>query len=305
MRLLGAALPFAVLLAARALLGAIHEWCITAFAASHGGDVASLLYLGLSVIIFGLPLISIWLGFQRRRSMRIALFSMPVFGRRAEAFLRAVALGFGFWMLSAVFSWLIGSAVPNLEDSGRVYADVSSAGAVSATVGLLSGCVVAPLFEEAWLRGVGLRGLLSCGLPFAAANAAQAVVFGILHLSLAQCIMTAGFGLMAGLLAWRSGSIVPGMLAHAISNSPLPSAAVSSLAAQLHAYSAIELMGYRSLSVLANGSFARFLLLLALSGTMCCVVALARWGRRNEDRSAVVGWSRSVPHEGEGRRARR
>src|SRR5437870_3950123 len=70
--------------------------------------------------------------------------------------------------------------------------------------------------EETLFRGVMLRALLPAGrLP---ALLFTSLAFGAFHFSLYKLLPTATLGLLLGLLAVRSGSIIPSMLAHALNN---------------------------------------------------------------------------------------
>ena len=80
----------------------------------------------------------------------------------------------------------------------------------------LSGCVAAPLFEEFVYRGVlflGLRGRIG-NVP---ALVLSSVVFAAAHAQYEwEGLISVGvFGAFCGLLAWRTGSILPGIVLHA------------------------------------------------------------------------------------------
>lgn len=242
-------------------------------------------YLVVSAAVCGVLLVAV-----RRVGVRASgdegrLFALPSRGRRASSFARAVVLSVGIWALSMVLSWFVEAFVPVLAIPLRAAASDSGGGFGAAVAGIVSGCVIAPLFEESWLRGVGLPGLVSCGMPFAAANAVQALVFGALHHSPAQMLTAVVSGLMLGLLARRVSSIVPRILAHAIVNSLLPSMALSALLGSLYAYSLLDLLGYRTPAALENSSFATFLAVVCGLGVLCCATGLipSAHGRRRED----------------------
>jgi hypothetical protein len=83
----------------------------------------------------------------------------------------------------------------------------------------LSGCVAAPVFEEFVYRGVlflGLRGRMGT----VGALVFSTVVFAIAHSQYDwEGILSVGvFGACCGVLAWRTGSILPGIILHAIYN---------------------------------------------------------------------------------------
>ena len=77
-------------------------------------------------------------------------------------------------------------------------------------------CVMPAIAEELLFRGA-FQGLMRpCGS--AAAIFAPALLFGVLHLDLAQGLTAFGCGVFLGWLAERSGSILPGMLLHLVNN---------------------------------------------------------------------------------------
>ncbi len=85
--------------------------------------------------------------------------------------------------------------------------------------------VGAPLVEELFFRGLVLRGLLG-RLPVPLAIVVSALAFALAHFEALQFAGLAVFGVVLGLLAWRTGRLGPGIAAHAAFNA----AAVLSLA---------------------------------------------------------------------------
>lgn len=80
----------------------------------------------------------------------------------------------------------------------------------------LAPCVMPAIAEELLFRGA-FQGLMRpCGS--AAAIFAPALLFGVLHLDLAQGLTAFACGVFLGWLAERSGSILPGMLLHLVNN---------------------------------------------------------------------------------------
>jgi membrane protease YdiL (CAAX protease family) len=85
--------------------------------------------------------------------------------------------------------------------------------------------VGAPIVEELFFRGLLLRGLLGRA-PVAVAVVASGLLFALAHFEAVQFAGLAAFGVVLGLLAWRTGRLGPGIAAHAAFNA----AAVLSLA---------------------------------------------------------------------------
>lgn len=74
--------------------------------------------------------------------------------------------------------------------------------------------VGAPVVEELFYRGLFQRALLKRGLPVGASVVLGAAVFAAMHLELLQFLGLFVFGLVAGVLAHRSGRLGPSIAAH-------------------------------------------------------------------------------------------
>lgn len=96
-------------------------------------------------------------------------------------------------------------------------------GPLLVVLGLLV-CVGAPVFEELMFRGLLLRSLagrlgpLGPRLGPTAAVVLTGIVFGLVHFEALQLIALAGFGMVLCVLAWRTGRLGPGIIAHASFN---------------------------------------------------------------------------------------
>lgn len=81
-------------------------------------------------------------------------------------------------------------------------------------------CVGSPVVEELFFRGLWLRALLGRLAPLggrrgpAVAIVVTALVFSAVHFEELEFIGLAGFGVVLGYLAWRTGRLGPGMVAH-------------------------------------------------------------------------------------------
>ncbi|MFY0575972.1 CPBP family intramembrane glutamic endopeptidase [Cystobacter fuscus] len=76
----------------------------------------------------------------------------------------------------------------------------------------------APLCEEFFFRGVFFRGLLARGGPPWRALFFSAALFSAFHLDRMGFVSRLELGLLFGWLLWRTGSLWPGILAHAANN---------------------------------------------------------------------------------------
>jgi membrane protease YdiL (CAAX protease family) len=80
-----------------------------------------------------------------------------------------------------------------------------------------AGALLAPLAEESLFRGFLQRGLLRAWPPFLALGL-TAVVFALVHGSALQLVTILPGAVWLGWVAWRSGSVVPSILAHGVGN---------------------------------------------------------------------------------------
>jgi hypothetical protein len=79
-------------------------------------------------------------------------------------------------------------------------------------------CILAPVGEEFIFRGLTFR-TLRRAVPWQLALVLQAVLFGVYHMNLVQGTYAAVLGLAMGYLAYKYGSVVPGILLHMTINS--------------------------------------------------------------------------------------
>lgn len=83
---------------------------------------------------------------------------------------------------------------------------------------ILCVCILAPIGEELIFRGLTLR-IMRKAIPLWAAVIVQALLFGIYHMNLVQGVYAFLLGLLFGYIAYRYGSVVPGILLHMVVNS--------------------------------------------------------------------------------------
>ena len=110
---------------------------------------------------------------------------------------------------------LAGALINRLTGSPAT-SEMLPSGGSELLVQFLALCVMPAIAEELLFRGA-FQGLMRpCGS--AAAIFAPALLFGVLHLDLAQGLTAFACGVFLGWLAERSGSILPGMLLHLVNN---------------------------------------------------------------------------------------
>ncbi|WP_455501474.1 CPBP family intramembrane glutamic endopeptidase [Gemmiger sp.] len=110
----------------------------------------------------------------------------------------------------------LAGALINRITGSPTTSEVLPSGGLELFVYFLALCVMPAVAEELLFRGA-FQGLMRpCGS--AAAIFAPALLFGLLHLDLAQGLTAFACGVFLGWLAERSGSILPGMLLHLVNN---------------------------------------------------------------------------------------
>lgn len=115
-------------------------------------------------------------------------------------------------ILSAAVTYLfsrlgISNGTPNFELKGDRTTDA---------VLIVYVCILAPILEETLFRGMILQSLRPWGDRFAVV--ASALLFGVFHMNLVQGVAAFCMGLVLGLIAVRSGSVLPGIFVHFLNN---------------------------------------------------------------------------------------
>ena len=90
---------------------------------------------------------------------------------------------------------------------------------ISGIGGILYGCIFGPIAEEIGFRGVLLGGLLKTRCRPWVAILISAIAFGLLHRFPLAFFGSIVFGIIVGWMYWRTGSIIPGIIAHIANNS--------------------------------------------------------------------------------------
>lgn len=176
-------------------------------------SVATATLLGEHAVVVAVAVAQLGLAATAVVAMRITRRDRRALGLarpRARFVAAAVLVGASAWFVNM----LIVSLLPfELEDApARLVVDEPPLWQV-----LLVVVVLPAVCEELVFRGVLLRGLASRLVPWAAI-AGSAVAFGVYHLYPPQMLATFLLALALGWIAWRAGSAVPAMLAHALNN---------------------------------------------------------------------------------------
>ena len=187
------------------IMGLMQPGASLAHAAGFGEVSVVLLQTLVGIVALALPLW--WLLCTTRLQTKDMRIMIPT--AWSPGFCLPVFLGL------ANFGNLLGGLlcrVFGIEQPGALLA----AGGMELFVQFLSLCLVPAVTEELFFRGA-LQGLLRPS-GSAAAIFGTALLFGLLHLDLAQGLTAFICAVFLGWLAERSGSILPGMLLHFINN---------------------------------------------------------------------------------------
>ena len=137
------------------------------------------------------------------------------FGRLAAAVLAVVAAGlWGEWLMDRVTEhWHLGSHWTEWFDADLVWGATSLT-----TISLIEYVIFAPLFEELAFRGL-LFAILRRKFRFLPAALISAGIFGVAHgYGLVGLISVCWSGVLWAWIYEKTGSLVPGIFAHAINN---------------------------------------------------------------------------------------
>lgn len=176
-----------------------------------------------TLVLFGLiPGASAWYArIQPGTGFRLR---SPGLGACAAAFLLGVCLWplayeLGMWLRSVGFSTLSKEALDRVRGMLDRYQEVPVAFVV--VLGVLPA-----VLEELFFRGYLLSALLSASRP-RSAIITSALLFGVFHLitggglAVERLPISALLGVVLGWMCWKTGSVFPGMVLHALHNSVL------------------------------------------------------------------------------------
>ena len=146
---------------------------------------------------------------------------LATLGFRRTAFLPAAGVTLAGAVVALVGSAAYSAALQAFHAPLQTNADQLAQQAQYApytTLGALAAAVfVAPFCEEVFFRGFGFAGLLR-GMSFWLALALSALIFGVAHADIGSFLPLVFIGLILAFARWRTGSIWPGILIHALNN---------------------------------------------------------------------------------------
>ncbi|MBK9127402.1 MAG: CPBP family intramembrane metalloprotease [Phycisphaerales bacterium] len=134
-----------------------------------------------------------------------------------RGWLAAACFGLSTWILaSAWFAWQSQWLPVPAEMTAEFERVQAGLAALPVVLAILYLAVVPAVGEELLFRGYALGGLRSLGAV--AAIGLTALAFGLHHHSIFRIVITAGLGVLFGLLVVRFGSVWPAVLAHFMHN---------------------------------------------------------------------------------------
>ncbi len=134
------------------------------------------------------------------------------------AWLGALLIGLGSWVLAYEVLVLQSRVLPMPEGAGRMNAELERLLSGWSLPKLLLALAIVPgVCEELTFRGFVLSGLRAGLRPFAAILV-TAVLFAAFHFMLFRFGVTVVLGVMLGYVCWRTGSLGPAVLIHAMHN---------------------------------------------------------------------------------------
>jgi membrane protease YdiL (CAAX protease family) len=205
----------------------------------------------LTLVPFQLGMLLVVL-FAARRSkepwkQRLGL--VPQTGRALGGFRLAMLAAFTLSIaLTTVLLTAMFAAAPTTMATGPVAAVAIEPSWWTILLAGVITCVLPPLIEEPLFRGYIQRRLLQRWSP-AVAIGVSSLLFAVMHMdSLQHVIAVLPLGIVIGLLAYRTNSIKPGMLVHAIHN--IGAVGIGPLAALLSRYMSQEQVGMMFLGMI-------------------------------------------------------
>lgn len=164
----------------------------------------------LVTIVASVAQLIVVVGFLATRPQHLRIALKPTLGMGRTLVATGMALVAVFLWMWGYFTILHGLGMPLLSFAEEV-------DSLGLPLMILLVAVMPAVVEEIAFRGLMQREL-EVFVPSAQALVLQAIAFGILHLSPLVFVSHVGFGLCIGALRQRTGSVLPGMLIHALWN---------------------------------------------------------------------------------------
>lgn len=156
-----------------------------------------------------------------RRSEVPGLSTWQLLGFRRFHWIKALTLIILLFItilfLNVVYQDLINVLHLHLQTNDQVILQRSKLEPLTTYSTLLASVIIAPFCEEVFFRSFVFMGLWR-GMPLVGAMIFSALIFAVAHADPASFLVLFFIGLMLAFVRWRTRSIWPGMLLHALNN---------------------------------------------------------------------------------------
>ena len=194
------------------------------YAGGLGGTVAYVMASTINVmLVYMVPLLStaiIFKSFAYYEGKLPELYKKPNrLARALGSFPAMYGLGYGTSLLTFFFSWLISLGIGGDNDITEFFRPVTievPTNLISALVMVFLLVVIAPVFEEIWMRGIVYDALKPYGNGIAIVI--SSILFGLMHGSLNMLFYTTALGLALGYVRYATGSLFAVTILHALIN---------------------------------------------------------------------------------------
>lgn len=187
-------------------------------AQQHPGESLTLTPGGLVLAVVTLE--GSLLGVLFLRIVNPGVLSWRQMGVTAVDFWQRIRLGLGVGLAVIAASAVLEAALGAMgihQTQGEMFAGVKGASLSQFLGVLLAGAVIAPLGEEIFFRGYVFTAVLR-RYGLAPAFLTSSVLFALAHLNLEAFVPILLIGVTFCYVYWRTGSLVPSMIAHAMNN---------------------------------------------------------------------------------------
>jgi len=179
---------------------------------------------GIIIMVYVIPLFItalIFKSFSNYKGKYRELYQKPKrFARAMGTFPATFGFGHGIALLTMLAMYLISRNISGhsyLEELLQPTAIEPSANIISILALMFMMVVIAPLFEEFWVRGIMYDALKPYGTGMAIII--SSLLFGFMHGSLSMLFYTAAYGLALGYIRYATNSLLIATILHAIVNS--------------------------------------------------------------------------------------
>lgn len=127
------------------------------------------------------------------------------------------ALFLAFLAINVLYQYILTAFHINLQTNDQFILQHSKDAPLTTYATLIASVLIAPFCEEIFFRSFVFMGLLR-GMPVVGAIIFSALIFAVAHADIGSFAVLLFIGLALAFLRWRTRSIWPGMILHALNN---------------------------------------------------------------------------------------